>query len=74
MSNHNDGSSCKLAGLTAEDVKNTVVRKEKMSPILTLLEINATLIAGAAEAGQFVMVWAGEHSERIPLTISEWDP
>jgi ferredoxin--NADP+ reductase len=74
MSNHNDGSACKLAGLTAEDVKNTVVRKEKLSPILTLLEINAPLIARSAKAGQFVMVWAGEHSERIPLTISEADP
>jgi ferredoxin--NADP+ reductase len=73
MSDHKDGQ-CRLAGLTAEDVKNTVVRKEKLSPILTLLEINAPLIAQAAQAGQFVMVWTGEHSERIPLTISEADP
>lgn len=74
MGNHTDGTACKLGQLTAEDVKNTVVRKEKLSPVLTLLEINAPLIAKSAKPGQFVMVWAGEHSERIPLTVSEWDP
>lgn len=74
MGNHQNGSQCKLAGLTAEDVKNTVLRKEKLSPVLTLLEINAPLIARSARPGQFVMVWAGEFSERIPLTISEANP
>jgi len=65
---------CKLANLTPEELKNTVVRKEKLSPILTLLEVNAPLVARAAKPGQFVMIWAGEHSERIPLTVSETDP
>jgi len=65
---------CKLANLTPEVLKNTVVRKEKLSPVLTLLEVNAPLIARAAKPGQFVMVWAGERSERIPLTVSEADP
>lgn len=73
MPTHADGNNCKLADLTAEHVRNTVVRKEKLSPVLTLLEINAPLIARAAKPGQFVMIWAGERSERIPLTISEFD-
>jgi len=73
MSNHADGSVCNLAELTPDSVRNTIVRKERLSPVLTLLEINAPLIAASARAGQFVMVWAGERGERLPLTISDWD-
>ncbi|MCE5198509.1 MAG: sulfide/dihydroorotate dehydrogenase-like FAD/NAD-binding protein [Armatimonadota bacterium] len=73
MSTHVDGSPCRLADLTPDSLRNTVVRKEKLSPVLTLLEINAPLIARSARAGQFVMVWSGEHSERIPLTLSDWN-
>ncbi|MEN6356099.1 MAG: sulfide/dihydroorotate dehydrogenase-like FAD/NAD-binding protein [Armatimonadota bacterium] len=74
MSNHSDGSVCRLADLTPDSVRNTIVRKEKLSPVLTLLEISAPLIARSAKAGQFVMIWAGEKSERIPLTISDMNP
>lgn len=65
--------ACKLSELTPDSLKNTVVRKEKLSPVLTLLEVKAPLIASSVKAGQFVVVWAGEKSERIPLTISDWD-
>jgi ferredoxin--NADP+ reductase len=68
------GEACKLSDLTPEQVRFTIVRKERLSPVLTLMEVNAPLIAASAKAGQFVMVWPGEHSERLPLTISEWDP
>lgn len=64
---------CFLAQLTPDQVRNTVVRKERLSPILTLIEINAPLIAASAQAGQFVMVWTNEQGERIPLTISDCD-
>jgi ferredoxin--NADP+ reductase len=72
-SKNNDGL-CNLAQLTPESVKNTIVRKEKLSPVLTLFEIRAPLIARSAQAGQFVIVWTGEHGERLPLTISDHDP
>ena len=42
--------------------------------MLTLFEVKAPLIAASAKAGQFVMVWSGENGERLPLTISDWDP
>jgi ferredoxin/flavodoxin---NADP+ reductase len=64
---------CRLADLTQEDLRNTIVRKEELSPILKLLEVKAPLIAASARPGQFVMVWSGETSERMPLTISSWD-
>lgn len=74
MCSNDHGELCNLAGLTPDSVKNTVVRKEKLSPVLTLFEIRAPLIARSAQAGQFVIVWTGEHGERLPLTISDQDP
>lgn len=74
MSKHANGEICNLAELTPESVRNTIIRKEKLSPVLTLFEINAPLIAASAKAGQFVMVWTGERGERLPLTISDSDP
>jgi ferredoxin--NADP+ reductase len=74
MTDHADNTICRLADLTPDELRNTIVRKEKLSPILTLFEIRAPLIAKAVKAGQFVMVWMGEQSERIPLTVSDWDP
>lgn len=73
MCSEHVGADCKLSELTPDQVKNTIVRKEKLSDVLTLLEVRAPLIAASARAGQFVVVWCGEKSERIPLTISEWD-
>ncbi len=45
------GGSCRLADITPESVRNTIVRKEKLSPVLTLFEIKAPLIAASAKAG-----------------------
>lgn len=73
MCSNTHGAMCNLAELTPDSVKNTVVRKEKLSPVLTLLEIRSPLIAASAKPGQFVMVWTGEHGERLPLTISDAD-
>ncbi len=70
---HNNGK-CLLSDLTMDNMRHTVVRKDKLSPVLTLLEVSASLIAQSAKPGQFVMLWPGEHSERIPLTISDIDP
>ena len=74
MTDHPDPDGCKLADLTPDELKNTIVRKEKLSPVLTLFEIRSPLISRAVQPGQFVMVWAGERGERIPLTVSDWDP
>ena len=73
MCSNTHGAMCNLAELTPDSVKNTVVRKEKLSPVLTLFEVRSPLIARSAQAGQFVIVWTGEHGERLPLTISDWD-
>lgn len=74
MCSSKHGAKCNLAELTPDSLKNTIVRKKKLSPVLTLFEIRAPLIAASAKAGQFVIVWTGEHGERLPLTISDSDP
>lgn len=73
MCNEAHQGECNLANLTPDQVKSVIVRKEKLSPVLTLFEIKAPLIAASAKAGQFVMVCPGEFSERLPLTISDYD-
>ena len=73
MGNNSHNCALRLGELTPERVKNTIVHKEKLSDALTLIEVRAPLIAASAKAGQFVMVWSGENSERLPLTISDWD-
>ena len=50
-----------------------VISKERLSDAVTLLELDAPAIARKARAGQFVIVRLGEKSERIPLTLSNWD-
>ncbi|MBF0568850.1 MAG: sulfide/dihydroorotate dehydrogenase-like FAD/NAD-binding protein [Nitrospirae bacterium] len=50
-----------------------ITRVENFSPSTFLWEINAPEIAWAARPGQFVIVHCDETSERIPLTIADFD-
>ena len=50
-----------------------IVAKTRLSGNASRMEVEAPLIAKKAKAGQFVMLRAGEHSERIPLTIHDQD-
>ncbi len=50
-----------------------IVRREDFSDATFLLEIFHPLMAKAARPGQFVIVMAHEHGERIPLTIADFD-
>jgi len=50
-----------------------IVRKERLADVVTLLEVEARAIAAKAKAGQFVIVRLREDSERVPLTLSDWN-
>ena len=50
-----------------------ILRKEVLNPTVTLMEIEAPLIAAKAQPGQFVILRADADGERIPLTISGSD-
>lgn len=50
-----------------------IVRKQVLNPTVSLMEIEAPLIAKKAEPGQFIIFRAKEDSERVPLTIADFD-
>lgn len=51
-----------------------VVRKEKLAENIHLIEVEAPLIARAAQPGQFVVLRLNEQGERVPLTIADKHP
>ena len=50
-----------------------IVRKKVLSPVVTLMDIDAPFVAKKAEPGQFIILRVNEDGERIPLTISGFD-
>ena len=52
---------------------NKIIKKEVLNPQITLLEVEAPVIAKRAEPGQFIILRIDEQGERIPLTIADFD-
>ena len=50
-----------------------IVKKKSLNPTVTLMEIDAPLIAKKAEPGQFIILRVDENGERIPLTVAGYD-
>ena len=50
-----------------------IVTRKELNPSVTLLEIEAPMIAKKAEPGQFIILRVDENGERIPLTIAGYD-
>ena len=50
-----------------------IIRKQALNPTVTRMVIQAPLIARKALPGQFVILRAGADSERIPLTVADYD-
>jgi len=50
-----------------------ILKKQVLSDLVTLIEVSAPQVTRKAQAGQFVIVRAYEESERIPLTIADFD-
>lgn len=50
-----------------------IVRKEILSPVITLMEVEAPRLARSAKPGQFLIVRIDEEGERIPLTICDYN-
>ncbi len=51
----------------------TIVKRQELNPTVTLIEVEAPLVAAKAEPGQFVIVRAKDDSERIPFTIEGYN-
>ena len=50
-----------------------IVEKQVLNPTVTLMKINAPLIAKKAEPGQFIILRTDAEGERIPLTVGGYD-
>ena len=50
-----------------------ILKKQVLNPTVTLMEIDAPLVAKKAEPGQFIILRVDEAGERIPLTIADYD-
>lgn len=50
-----------------------IVNKKELNSSVTLLEIEAPFVARKAQAGQFIIFRVDEYSERVPLTIADYD-
>ena len=50
-----------------------IVHKKSLNPTVTMMDIEAPLVANKAEAGQFIILRVDEEGERIPLTVAGYD-
>ncbi len=50
-----------------------IVYKKSLNPTVTMMDIEAPLVAKKAEAGQFIILRVDQDGERIPLTVAGFD-
>lgn len=50
-----------------------ILKKRSLNPTVTLMDIQAPLVARKAKAGQFIILRVNEDGERIPLTVAGCD-
>ncbi len=50
-----------------------IVTKKSLNPTVTMMDIEAPLVAKKAKAGQFIILRVDEEGERIPLTVAGYD-
>ncbi len=58
---------------TGKESDFEIITREDFSDVTFLIEFSHPQMARAAKPGQFVIVLPHEHSERIPLTIADFD-
>lgn len=50
-----------------------VINKKQLNPTVTMMDIEAPLVARKAEPGQFIILRVSEDGERIPLTVAGYN-
>lgn len=50
-----------------------IVSKEKLTPVIDCIQVQAAALSKKAKAGQFVIIRVDEVGERIPLTLADWN-
>lgn|SRR5574344_277722 len=51
-----------------------ILKKEMLTPTICRMKVSAPRLASSAQPGQFLIVRADEKGERVPLTISDFNP
>ena len=51
-----------------------VLEKRELTPVTKLFVIDAPLVAAHARAGQFVILHLDAHGERVPISLTNFDP
>lgn len=51
-----------------------IIRKKILNPTVTLMDIEAPMVAKKAKPGQFIILRVDEDGERIPLTVAGTNP
>ena len=52
---------------------NRILEKKALNPTVTLMKVDAPLVARKAEPGQFIILRVDAEGERIPLTVADYD-
>ncbi|MBE6646350.1 MAG: sulfide/dihydroorotate dehydrogenase-like FAD/NAD-binding protein [Ruminococcaceae bacterium] len=50
-----------------------IINKKQLNPTVTMMDIEAPLVARKAEPGQFIILRVSEDGERIPLTVAGYN-
>ena len=51
----------------------TILERKELNPTVTLMTVDAPLVARRAQPGQFIILRVDEEGERIPLTVADYD-
>ena len=51
-----------------------ILDKLELTPVTRLFVVDAPLVARHAQPGQFVIVRVDEHGERVPISLTDFDP
>jgi len=61
----------RAAGLDAGQIE--IVEQRMLVPNLNVITVRAPAVARKIQPGQFVILRADDHGERMPLTVADWD-
>ncbi|NYT02253.1 MAG: sulfide/dihydroorotate dehydrogenase-like FAD/NAD-binding protein [Methanosarcinales archaeon] len=50
-----------------------ITEKERLASGLVMMQISAPQVSAKMQPGQFLIVRADDHGERIPLSVADWD-
>jgi len=51
-----------------------ILKTRQLTPVTRLYVVDAPLVARSARPGQFIILRVADHGERIPVTITDFDP